>query len=92
MKQAKAKLDTISKSTAKLHPKVLVGELCVVLKYVLDELDRIKSPTLTVLPMKSPHEADVKRDPPPRPRTSPWVDPVLNPDRKDRKFNAGDAE
>jgi hypothetical protein len=91
IEQAKAKLDSISKSTSTKHPKVLVGELCVIVKFLLDELDRIKTPTLTVL--STPDDA-VKIVPPPR------FDPDLIPKRPSTDLpgntygrpNAGDAE
>ena len=91
LKQARAKLESISGSTATQHPKVLVGELCIVVKFLLDELDRIKSPVFTKL-TSYPDRPDVMRDPLPRSRTSPWVDPAFKPDKKDRKLNAGDTE
>jgi hypothetical protein len=49
IKQAKTKLASISGSTASKHPKVLVSELCTVVKFLLDEIDRIKTPTMTTL-------------------------------------------
>lgn len=77
IKQAKTKLVEISKSTGTKHPKVLVSELCVIVKFLLDEIDRIKTPHFTVLPKRLPE--DVKIDPSPRPHRPtpiqpPWPD------------------
>lgn len=90
IKQARTKLESVSKGTATRHPKVLIGELCSVVEFLLNELDRIKSPTITTL--STLPKPDAMRDPPPRPRTSPWLDPAFKPDKKDHKLNAGDAE
>lgn len=40
LEKAKAKLGSISKSTATKHPKVLVAELCSIIKFLLDEVER----------------------------------------------------
>lgn len=84
LKQAKTKLDTISKSTAIQHPKVLVGELCVVIKFLLDEIQRIKTPSMSVLkqhleldphkPIYTPPTDTPKRIDPMIPCQPPWPD------------------
>lgn len=94
LEQAKAKLASVSSSTATKHPKVLVAELCAVVKFLLDEIERIdKTPKFVTLeqldkdiqphPPRSlpilPQENTPKRTPPLR--TGPF-----------RKGNAGDAE
>lgn len=105
IEQAKTKLIEISKSTGTKHPKVLISELCVVVKFLLDEIDRIKTPLLTIQP-------DVKIDPVrkhrPIPIQPPWPDrpqpeipgytppgktpPIYDSIKKHRKGNAGDAK
>ena len=42
LEQAKAKLTDINRSTATKHPKVLIGELYHVIKFLLDEIEHIK--------------------------------------------------
>lgn len=79
IEQTKAKLIEISKSTGTKHPKVLISELCVVVKFLLDEIDRIKTPLLTILPKRIPvNQPDVKIDPVrkhrPIPIQPPWPD------------------
>lgn len=88
IQQAKAKLASISKNTATKHPKVLVAELCVVIKFLLDELDKIKSPTMTLLSKRLPESVDKWIKPPPF--APPTNDPAAI--RKHRSGNAGDAE
>jgi len=46
--QAKAKLKDISKSTGTKHPKVLVAELCSVVKYLLDKVENL--PNRPIIP------------------------------------------
>lgn len=60
LEQAKMKLDSVSKSTATKHPKALIGELCAVVSFLLTEIERIKTPTMTFLPQDS----EVRHDPP----------------------------
>jgi hypothetical protein len=83
LEQAKAKLDTISKSTAIQHPKVLVSELCVVVKFLLDEIERVKSPNMVSLlkqpldpnqPIHTPPPSTNKPDIPFIPHKHPWPD------------------
>lgn len=107
LEQAKAKLDSVSKSTATKHPKVLVSELCGIVRFLLDEIGRIQSPKMTVL-TQQPQE-EVKVDPPRPIRTSPKIQPPWPNRDKERKtkkpdikklqidkneggLNAGDAE
>lgn len=96
IKQAKAKLNEISKSTGTKHPKVLVSELCTVIKFLLDEIDRIKSPPITILPKRLPE--DVKIDPPrPQPKIPGGyippgkTPPIYDSIKKYRKGSAGEA-
>lgn len=44
LEQARAKLADVMRSTGTKHPKVLVSELGVVVKFLLDEVDSIQSP------------------------------------------------
>lgn len=99
MKRAKEILGGVINGTAIKHPKVLIGELCVVVNFLLEEIDKIKTPIVSVLSKKFP---DIQ---------PPWPDQP-NPDRqigedqpnpmkrigedkpipKRRMGNAGDAE
>lgn len=100
LEQAKAKLADISRSTATKHPKVLVSELCAVVQFLLNEIDKIKSPTVSVLSKRLPD--DLRLDPmqpigppppPPTPDPTPLrPPPAFDPVRRHRKGNAGDAE
>lgn len=85
LEQAKAKLASVSSSTASQHPKVLISELCAVVKFLFAELERIKTPIFTTL--KQQNEG-VTLDPPRPQRTS---SPIQSPERR-RQRNAGDAE
>ncbi|KKN70873.1 hypothetical protein LCGC14_0426560 [marine sediment metagenome] len=98
--QAKAKLNSVSKSTATKHPKVLVSELCAVVKFLLDEVDRIKTPILSVLPKRLPEDLvfrPQRRQPPEEgpPQSTPSPEPSripYDPDlKRERRGNAGDA-
>lgn len=53
LEQARIKLDNISRSTAIKHPKVLVAELCVIVKFLLDEIGNSKNSMLHT------HERDI---------------------------------
>ena len=90
MKQAKAKLADINRSTGIRHPKVLVSELCTIINYILKEIDSIKSPPISLL-SKQPRDSSVMTPPqtPGSPHRSP---PVSDPVRRFRKGNAGDTE
>ncbi len=97
IEQAKAKLNRISKSTATKHPKVLVSELCVIVKFLLDEVDRINTPTSTMSKhlledatgsISSPY----KPSPPPSLPLSPSRSRPVNLPHPYRKGNAGDAK
>lgn len=48
LEQARAKLLRVSSGTAQRHTKILIADLCMVVKFLLDELDRIKPPTASV--------------------------------------------
>lgn len=98
IEQARTKLAQISGGTATKHPKVLVSELCVVVKFVLDELDRIKSHTVSLLPKRLPEDPETQTYPsiqPPWPHKPNPLLPLRNPSvsPKDKQMgNAGDAE
>lgn len=96
VKEAKLKLAEITGSTNIKHPKVLVAELCSVIKYLLDEIEDIKKPTMTLSqtipsgpnpslcnPVKLPSVSIPLR----RNRSAPISDPL----EKHRRGNAGDA-
>lgn len=70
IEQAKAKVDSIGKSTALKHPKVLVTELCVVVKFLLSEIERLQSSPITILSLPKRLPEDIKIDPPKR-RSTP---------------------
>ena len=93
MKQAQAKLSDISRSTGIRNPKILIGELCTVINFLLKEIDSIKSPPISLLskqPIDLPATTPPETPGPPGPpyRSPPFHDPV----RKFRKGNVGDAE
>lgn len=88
LQQAKAILDGVSNETAIKHPKVLIAELCNVVKFLLEEIEK---PHFTVLPKRRPE--DLKTGPY---RTQPpWPDqpkPEFPGLPKRQISNAGDAE
>lgn len=96
LEEAKKKLDTISKSTATKHPKVLISELCGIVGFLLEEVGRIESPNITV-PIQPPRFGPPKIQPPwpnkdkerktKRPDLKPW-----GFDSDEKRLNAGDAE
>lgn len=106
--QAKAKLDSISKSTATKHPKVLISELCAVIKFLLDEVGYIEAPKASVFSQKLPEDIEftklpipikwpdhLKKKPPGHQPQSPKLNPPRIKEEGPRKFrsgNAGDAE
>lgn len=63
LEQAKIKLADISKSTATKHSKVLIGELCTIVSFLLTEIERINTPTFTVLTQKLPDKTKPLRRP-----------------------------
>ncbi len=88
--QARAKLADVSRSTGTKHPKVLVAELCTVVKFLLDEIDRIKSPPISTLSQcKRPIEELPRVTTPPPSEEDPSK---FYPDHPHRKGSAGDAE
>lgn len=100
LEQAKAKLIEISKSTGTKHPKVLVGELCVVVKFLLDEIDCIKSPNVKIDPPRPYRPTPIQPPWPDRPKPEipgGYISPGKTPPSYDSikkyyKGNAGDAE
>lgn len=101
LEQAKAKLADLSHSTGIKHPKVLISELCVVISFLLDEIDKIKTPPFSVLKNRLPEDADATNQPSVKPPWKQWPDqpkpqfpsqtPDILPPTK-RRGNAGDAE
>ena len=102
IQQAKAKLASISSSSSNFsrgtkRPEVLVGELCVVVKFLLDEIDRHKDP-INVLhrTFSNPDPPNDKREPPDPPNPLkpelPQRSRPINSPNPYRKGNAGDAE
>ncbi|RLC89076.1 MAG: hypothetical protein DRJ03_00540 [Chloroflexi bacterium] len=103
LEQAKAKVADISRSTATKHPKVLVSELCGVVQFLLNEIERIQSPPVTILPKRLPEDLELDADrpepfelppisPPPTGQPKfPSPNPSVLPSRR-REGNAGDAE
>ena len=102
LKQAKRRVDEISRSTGTKNPKVLVAELCGVIKGLIGELEKIQNPPVTVLPKRLPEDLELplKSEPaelPPMmpPPTGQPEFPSPNPSvlpRRRREGNAGDAE
>lgn len=91
LKQAKEKLASVSNSTGTKHTKVLVSELCVVIKFLLEEIDSIGSSNF-VLP-KVIREDSSKTPPWPRPnKTLPGLPGERYGNDRKRDGNAGDAE
>ncbi len=102
IQQARDKLAGISGFTHNRHHKVLIGELCEIVKFLLDEIDRIKIPRMSVL-KQTPYSLH-----PPLPCQPPWSNkpppgdkpgfmplkksPSIIPPHPHRKGNAGDAE
>lgn len=107
LEQARVKLSSVSNSIGTKHPKVLVAELCVIVKFLLNEIDSIKTPTITLSSTKLP-EPEVMVDPPltllPSKRSSPlpfkpFESPPSPPSEpydpnleRKRRGNAGDAK
>lgn len=98
IEQVKNKLANIRSATATKHPKTLICELCDVIKFLLDKIDRIKTPIMTVLPKRDPM---IPCQPPWPNKPPPGDEPVFLPLKKSpsiipphphRKGNAGDAE
>ena len=71
LKEAQAKLDEISRSTGTKHVKVLIAELCVVIKYLLDDAQH---PRMSRSPLFAA-DPGVKVDPAPR-RRKPFIEPM----------------
>lgn len=95
LEQARAKLDSISKATK--HPQLLVSELCGIVRFLLDEVDRIKAPTFTTLTSSPEPNLGRRRLPEPLKESPPPFSPPdepYDPDLLERKRrgNAGDAE
>lgn len=82
--EAKKKLAVISKSTGTKHPKVLISELCHVVQFLLNEIDRIQIPSVTVLPTTD--DSDTMVNPPQK----SWDIPNDGTGRPDVFGNAGD--
>lgn len=95
IEQAKKKLASIRSSTATKHPKTLICELCDVVKFLLDEIDRIRTPKMTVLKQPfDPHTPPKTSTHPFIPCQPPWPDKQRKdePPWNERPLNAGDAE
>ncbi len=78
IEQAKAKLNSVNHCTGTKHPKVLISELCVVIKFLLDEIDGIRSSSskeLIIPFLPKPQPKDVKADPPIDRRKPPYGHP-----------------
>lgn len=95
--QAKSKLKDISNSTATKNPKILISELCSVIKFLLDEVDhinnsRVNSGIHKMLPEDIGIDPVLKPWPKPPPvREHPCLPGKKLSDRQ-RRGNAGDAE
>lgn len=84
--KAKSKLAEASRSTGTKHAKILIADLCSVMKFLLDEVERLNEQSGSVyvgpgainpIPSKSPVDVD-----PRIPSQPPWPDQPPNlPDR-----------
>ena len=59
IEQAKVKLNSVNNCTGTKHPKVLISELCVIIKFLLEEIDRINIPTVSLFPQRPPEDIEV---------------------------------
>lgn len=82
LEQIRIKLNNVSKSTATKHPKVLISELCGVVKFLLDEISRIKSLPMTLL-KRLPEDIHLERLPPADPFV---ISPPPPPDEPVRDY------
>lgn len=104
LEKAKKQLTSIANTTGTKYPKVLIAELCNVIKLLVDEIEQIKTPSLEVLTFE---DEGVNLDPHPSQRPiSPIFDPddvpenpsyhksppSYNPNERYRKGNAGDVK
>lgn len=72
IKQAKAKLDSVSKSTGTKHHKVLISELCSIVGFLIGEIEKINTPIFTTLEV-------VQTDLPPRVDSDPISKTIPKP-------------
>ncbi len=56
IKEARNKLTEISRSTGTKHVKVLIGELCDVCQFLLDEIDSMRDNSVVTRSKMDPHE------------------------------------
>ena len=78
IKQAKAKLTEISRSTATKHSKILISELCGIVQFLLGELERIETPGMTELTNLPINPCPVDSGPKPW-RPTPPFNPETSP-------------
>jgi hypothetical protein len=93
IKQARAKLTEASRSTGTKHAKILVADLCSVMKFVLDEIERIDISFVTVSklePLKINMNPEIDPVVPWQDRPTIHVPEYVLPEIRDE--NAGDAE
>lgn len=94
IEQAKKKIAEISSSTGTKNPKVLISELCTIVKFLIHELDRVKHPTVTTLSKRLPEDLELNRDrdvPAGIPSMLPPI-PEYPPPIRTREGTAGDAK
>ena len=97
LKQAKAKLAEASRSTGTKHAKILIADLCSVIKVLLDEIERLKV-LHTQIPPLPPWKSEPTIIPDDRPtqlpnevpQPQPWELPSTTRPRP--RLNAGNAE
>ena len=69
-----------------------IRDLCDVIEFLLDEIERIRTPIMTVLPKRlDPHKPIHTLPHGPRPDDRPIKSRPINPPHPNRKGNAGDA-
>lgn len=99
IKQAKEKIASISKGTAIKHPKILIAELCSVINFLIDELQKNGDQKIVVSLKKSMEKMAGNNDDLP---DINFIKPPSYPDPMGPKYgqrklnkrmgNAGDAE
>lgn len=92
-------LVSIGNSTATKHPKVLIAELCGVLRALVKEIDRIDKEPVSILKPAPVFRSDIEPEDTIRPQKkwkrfadNPVVPPPPKLDPQNRPRNAGDAE
>lgn len=93
IEEAKAKLNSVSTGTALRHHKLLIADLCAVVKFLLDELERDNNPETLLHKKMLLENLDNKKKANAR---FPWQKPIDEPcqdiPQRRKSGDAGDAE